>query len=90
MASAEVKQAMVSSPILSLFDQSRGTVVSADAFSYGVGAVLLQRQPNGELKLISNISRSLTPTKEHYAYIEKETLTLTWARECFSDFPLGM
>ena len=89
-AFAEVKQALVTSPVLSLFDQNRETVVSADASSYGIGAVLLQRQPEGELKPISYISRSLTPTEQRYAQIEKEALAFTWACERLSDYLLGL
>ena len=59
----DVKQALVVSPVLSLFDQNSDTIVSADASSHGLGAVLLQKQPGEEWKPVSYISRSLTPTE---------------------------
>ena len=86
----EVKEILTTSPVLSLFDPERETVVSADSSSFGLGAVLLQKQPNEELKPISYVSRSLTPTEQRYAQIEKEALVFTWACERFEDFLVGM
>ena len=85
-----MKEALVTSPVLPLFDQSRETMVSVDASSYGLGAVLLQKQPDGELKPLSCISRSLTPTEQRYVQIEKEALAFTWACQRFYDFLLGL
>ena len=62
--------------------------ISADASSYGLGAVLLQKH-NGEWKPIAFASRSLTDTERRYAQIEKEALVLTWACEKFSEYVLG-
>ena len=89
-ALSEVKAALTKSPILALFDPNCETTVSADASSYGLGAVILQRQQSGENRPVAYISRSLTPTEERYAQIEKEALALTWACERFSDYLIGL
>ena len=86
----EVKQIITSSPVLALFNPKSSTVVSADASSYGLGAVLLQRQPQGELKPVAYISRSLSTTEQRYAQIEKESLAFTWACEIFADYLIGL
>ena len=86
----QIKKALVSAPILALFDVSRDTVLSVDASSYGLGAVLLQRQHSGDLQPVVYISRPMTPTEQCYAQIEKEALAFTWACERLSDYLVGM
>ena len=73
-----------------LYALNARTIVSADASSHGLGAVLLQEQANGDIKPVSYISRSLSSTEEWYAQIEKEALAFTQACECFSDFLVGL
>ena len=73
--------------ILALFDVSRDTVLSADGSSYGLGA---QRQQSGDLQPVAYISRSMTPTEQRYAQVEKEALASTWACERLSDYLVGM
>ena len=82
-----IKETLSSSEILARYDAAQET---ADASSYGIGAVLRQRQQNGDLRPISYISRALTDTEQRYAQIEKEALGITWACERFQDYLIGM
>ena len=89
-ALTRIKEALIRSPLLALFDPYLETVVSADASSYGLGAVLLQKQQSGERKPVAYISRSMTPTELRYAQIEKEALAFTWACERLADYLIGL
>lgn len=72
-----------------MYDPDMETVVTADASSYGLGAVLRQRQKDDQFKVISYASRALTTTERRYAHIEKEGLALVWASEKFRDYLVG-
>ena len=85
----KVKQVLTNSPVVALFDPNLETVLSADASSFGLGAVLLQRHTSGELQPVAFISRAMTPTERRYAQIE-EALAFTWACERLSDYLVGI
>jgi len=72
-----VRNSAHSPTILILYDTSAATKISADASSYGVGAVLLQHS-NQLWKPVAYASRKLSDTEKCYAQIEKEALALTW------------
>ena len=85
-----IKQQLTSAPVLAHYSPNRKTRLSSDASSYGLGAVLLQKQDDGEFKPVFYTSRSLTPTEQRYAQIEKEALGVTWACEKFREFIMGL
>lgn len=89
-AFVQIKRALTKSPVLALYDPNLETTVSADASSYGLGAVLLQKQLDGTIRPVAYISRSMSPTEQRYAQIEKEALALTWACERFADYLIGI
>ena len=71
-----VKDELSKTPVLALYDPNRETTVSADASSYGLGAVLRQRT-DGTLRPVTYASRAMTPTKQRYSLIEKEAIATT-------------
>ena len=85
-----VTQMLVASPVLALFNANLETILATDASSYGLGAVLLQKQVMGQLLPVAYISRSMTPTERRYVQIEKEAFTFTWACKRLSDYLVGL
>jgi len=86
----QLKADMASEQVLALYDPEKDTMVSSDASSFGLGAVLMQKQPSGEMRPVAYASRSMTETERRYAQIEKEALAITWALEHWAEFLIGM
>ena len=85
---ARVKEELVKPTVLSHYNPQAETKVSADASSYGLGAVLMQKEGK-EWKPVVYASRSLNDTERNYAQIEKEALATTWACKKFATYILG-
>lgn len=85
----EVKQLLVSSSALALFDPSLRSVISTDACDYGLGAVFAQIQPDGTEKPVAFASRTLTMAERKYSIVEKEALACVWATEKWRTYLWG-
>ena len=85
---AQIKVELTQPTVLMLYNPQAPTKISADASSYGLGAVLLQ-QAGDKWKPVAYASRSMSDTEKHYAQIEKEALAVTWSCDKFSNYILG-
>ena len=83
-AFSDVKQALVSPPILDFFDPRRRTVLETDAARLrGLGFCLRQQDEHGRWRLIQCGSRFLSDVESRYAICEIEMLAVAWAcRKC--------
>ena len=83
-----VKAELTKPRVLTHYNVNADLKISADASSYGLGAVLLQK--NGQSwQPVTYASRATTTTECHYAQVEKEALAITWSCEKFSSYILG-
>ena len=68
LAFCRLKKILTNAPVLAHFDPNRETIVSADASSYRLEAVLLQKQENGEFQPVAFISHLMTPTEQRRSH----------------------
>ena len=71
-----LKELLCKSPILHNPDFGKPFVLQTDASNHGVGAVLSQRDGNGEDYPIAYFSRKFLPREERYSTVEQECLAI--------------
>lgn len=76
----KLKECLVSAPILSCPDYTKGFQVACDASDYGIGSYLFQTIDNVEHP-IAYYSRSMTAQERNYRVTERETLSVLAALE---------
>ena len=85
-----IKEELVKPLILVLYNPVALTKISADTFSFGLGAVIRQKDVTTDTwKPIAYASPSMSDTEKRYAQIEKEALATIWAYNKFSEYVLG-
>ena len=80
----DIKSALTSTPVLQYYDVSKPVKVTVDASMKGLGAAILQDDG-----VVAYASRSLTPTEQRYAQIEKEMLAVVFGCERFHKLIYG-
>ncbi|CAF1082211.1 unnamed protein product [Brachionus calyciflorus] len=77
--------------ILSYYNSKWITKLVVDASPVGLGAILMQYNPNDsdDIRIVAYASRSLTDVERRYAQIEKECLAIVWGCEKFHIYLYG-
>lgn len=71
------------------YDVNLPTKLYTDASGVGLGAVMVQVQPDCTDRVVAYASKSLTETEKRYPQFQRESLAVVWAIERFSHFLLG-
>ena len=80
-AFATIQRLFIQHPVLKFYNIEEEVTIQTDASNKGLGAVLLQ---NGQP--VAYASRTLSPTEQRYATIEKECLGIVFACERFNQY----
>ncbi len=85
----EIKNKLVSSPILVKADLSRQFILETDASQHHVAAVLLQYDDEGLPRTIRYFSKKLKPAEVRYSTTDREALAIILACRQFNHFLWG-
>ena len=77
------KEILTSGISLTYYDPKLDIIVASDASSYGIGACIIHKLPDGTRKSIAHASRSLQPAEKQHSQIEKEALGIIFAVTMF-------
>jgi hypothetical protein len=91
VAFQKLKAILSCDPVVVLPDFAKPFVVRSDASSTGIGAVLLEQQPEGDscLHPVLYASRKLLDRETRYSTVERECLALVWAVDKFHRYLFG-
>lgn len=89
LAFQRLKSGLAKYKTFAFFDPDLETFLVADASPVGLGAVLFQKSKDGNYKVISYASKTLSEVERRYAQTEREALALVWAPEKFHYYLYG-
>jgi len=85
----ELKDLVLSAPLLSVLDYSAPIFIRCDSSRYGAGAVLFQYDSEGRELPVCYASRKYTATETRYSTFQQEMGAVVWALERFQEYCMG-
>ncbi|XP_045194815.2 uncharacterized protein K02A2.6-like [Mercenaria mercenaria] len=85
----QVKEMIASDCVLMNYNPELPVLLACDSSSYGIGAVLSHKLPDGSDRPIAFASRSLNSAEKNYSQIDKEALALVWGVKKFNVYLYG-
>ena len=86
----KLKQSLISTEVMAYYNPFAETHLIIDAGQCGLGAILNQKQSNGDLRPVAYASRTLTPTERRYSQTEREALAVLFAIPRFNVYIYGV
>ena len=83
------KKSLVEAPLLAHYDQDLPIALAGDASTYGVGAVISHKMPDGTERPLAFASRTLSASERNYSQVEKEALSLIFGIKRFHQYLYG-
>jgi hypothetical protein len=85
----KLKGLLPSSRMLTHYSLDLPLRLACDASSFGLGAVLSHRMPDGSERPVAYASRSLSPSEKNYSQLDKEALSIVFGVKRFHPYLYG-
>ena len=85
----QTKELLTSPQLLVHYNPNKKILLSTDASSYGIGAVLTQQMEDGSEQPIGIASRTLSPAEKKYSQLDKQALTIIFGVTRFHQYVYG-
>jgi transposase InsO family protein len=85
----KLRDALTSAPVLTIADPNKYYILHTDASDYAMGAVLMQEDSEGNLRVIAYASKTFNDAQKNYDTTDREALAVVWALEHFNTYCEG-